>query len=401
MSSKKTFIFFSFYVCFLSEFCVLLQHTMQYLWQHIRTLIGTYDGSVPFAHFLRNYCKKYPALGSRDRRMLSTILYSWFRCVKGIVLPETGTHDLEHKVMACLKVCQVPMEGYMRLFACVPAPAKEPVFDADLLFVPELALSEGIDRAAWLQSMTVQPLLFIRVVSDREKIKSLLAEKQVVYTEISDTCIAIPNGTPVDTYLPEGSYAVQDASSQYTGSFFEPVADERWYDSCCGAGGKSLLLMSRKVKVQLTVTDKRASIISNLKERFRLYRYAEPAAYVADAADAAGLSQTLSKQQFDNIICDVPCSGSGTWARTPEQLFFFKEQTQRSFPVLQQQIAVNVSRHLKQGGRLFYITCSVFREENEAVVAEIVKQTGLKVVRMQLINGIAARADSMFMAILQ
>jgi 16S rRNA (cytosine967-C5)-methyltransferase len=68
---------------------------------------------------------------------------------------------------------------------------------------------------------------------------------------------------------------------------------------------------------------------------------------------------------------------------------------------LQQQIAVNVSRHLKPGGRLFYITCSVFREENEAVVAEIVKQTGLKVVRMQLINGIAARADSMFMAILQ
>jgi 16S rRNA (cytosine967-C5)-methyltransferase len=57
-----------------------------------------------------------------------------------------------------------------------------------------------------------------------------------------------------------------------------------------------------------------------------------------------------------------------------------------------------VSRYLKTGGRLFYITCSVFKKENEDVVDEITKETGLKLIRSSLINGISIQADSMFIA---
>src|SRR5579872_5663412 len=57
---------------------------MHYIRQHISAIIATYDGSLPLAHFLKNYFQQYPKLGSRDRRILTTLAYSWYRVAKGI-----------------------------------------------------------------------------------------------------------------------------------------------------------------------------------------------------------------------------------------------------------------------------------------------------------------------------
>ena len=176
--------------------------------------------------------------------------------------------------------------------------------------------------------------------------------------------------------------------------------NEQWYDCCSGAGGKSLLLKDLCPGVRLTVSDKRESIIHNLQQRFRQYRFELPVAHVTDVADSAQLTRALGDKQFDHIICDAPCSGSGTWARTPEQLYFFDPATIAKFGALQQTIAVNVSRHLKKGGQLIYITCSVFEQENENVVNAIIEETGMQLVQQQIINGIGVKADNMFVAVL-
>lgn len=387
---------------FVRLFCVILHQYMQYLWTHIKALISSYNGSVPFAHFIRNYTRQHPKLGSRDRKILTTILYSWFRCSSGIVVPQGVAHPFEVQVLACLRACAVSGPTYDKLFAPFDIADNDvPLLQPEMLFPHPLPLSDGITQDQWLLSMTRQPQLFIRVIGNKAKVCNILSENNIYFEEVSTSCLALPNGSAIDKILPEADYAVQDASSQHTGTFFSPAAGQQWYDCCCGAGGKSLLLMAQQPAVRLTVTDKRASIISNLKERFTRYGYRRPDALVADAADAVSLANTLGTRQFDNIICDVPCSGSGTWARTPEQLHFFNSEVQQKFPPLQRAIAVNVSRYLRPGGRLIYITCSVFRQENEDVVEHIVANTGLKVQHMQLINGISLRADSMFLAVLQ
>jgi 16S rRNA (cytosine967-C5)-methyltransferase len=150
--------------------------------------------------------------------------------------------------------------------------------------------------------------------------------------------------------------------------------------------------------VRLTVTDKRESIIHNLQQRFRQYRHELPVAHITDVANKPLLDRSLGTKQFDHIICDAPCSGSGTWARTPEQLYFFKPETLDGFSALQLSIAKNVSAHLKPGGRLVYITCSVFRQENEMVMDALIEQTGLKLVHSGIISGIGIHADSMFVS---
>ena len=362
---------------------------MRYIWQHIKDITGTYKGDIPLAHFLKNHFKQFPILGSRDRRTLTALAYTWYRVHKGV-----GNEELLNRLMNEWveenKLLRVPLPD---LLADVP-------FDADALFPFDMELSEGISRQQWLSSMLVQPDLFIRIRKDRGKIISLLNGHNIPFTSMGDNCLALPNGAKIDSILPEDAYAVQDASSQATGAFFAPKKNELWYDCCAGAGGKSLLLRDLEPGVLLTVSDKRESIIHNLMQRFRLYRQVLPAAHVVDVAGIPSLKKALGNQQFDNIICDAPCSGSGTWARTPEQLHFFNPDTIKDFAALQLSIAVNVSPHLKAGGRLIYITCSVFRQENESVVDEIIKQADLKLVSSALINGTSTKADSMFVAVL-
>jgi 16S rRNA (cytosine967-C5)-methyltransferase len=367
---------------------------MRYIWQHITTIIETYDGSLPLAHFLKSYFKQYPILGSRDRKTLSAMAYSWYRCCKGFGVLELGI-GIEDRIRLCMTMC-----GNEKLLPPTISGAIIPdiTFDINTLFPFDVVLSAGITKEDWLMSMLIQPNLFLRIRKDMGKVTSLLNGANIPFTFITDNCLQLPNGAKIDTVLPEDTYAVQDASSQQTGTFFHPKKKEQWYDCCAGAGGKSLLLSDMEPGVRLTVSDARESIIHNLKQRFKLYRLEPPVAHVTDVSNPASLGKALGAKQFDNIICDAPCSGSGTWGRTPEQLYFFDPETIEKFSTLQKAIAINVSRHLKEGGRLIYITCSVFQQENEEVVYKIIQKTGLKLIDSTLINGTNICADSMFVA---
>jgi 16S rRNA (cytosine967-C5)-methyltransferase len=364
---------------------------MRYIWQHIKTIIENYKGEIPLAHFLKSYFKQFPILGSRDRKQLSSMAYCWYRCSKGV--SAEAEMGMEQRIQTCLKLCNIESP----LVALNPDHIN---FDLDAIFPFITALSDGIAREDWLRSMLVQPALFIRIRKDKGKIVSLLNAKQIPSNFISDNCLSLPNGAKIDEVLAPDSYVVQDASSQRTGTFFTPKKNELWYDCCSGAGGKALLLKDMEPGVRLTVTDKRESIIHNLQQRFRQYRHILPTAHITDVADKEQLEKTLGTKLFDNIICDAPCSGSGTWARTPEHLYFFDPGTIERFSTLQKQIVINVSRFLKPGGRLIYITCSAFKDENEMVVAELIEQTGLQLIQSELINGISIHADSMFIAVL-
>ncbi|WP_315817440.1 hypothetical protein [Paraflavitalea speifideaquila] len=91
------------------------------------------------------------------------------------------------------------------------------------------------------------------------------------------------------------------------------------------------------------------------------------------------------------IIADVPCSGSGTWSRTPEQLYYFDPAGIVPYQELQKKIVGRVIKELAPGGHFLYITCSVFEGENEAVVQYIQEQFGLQVIKMELLKDMTNR----------
>ena len=107
---------------------------------------------------------------------------------------------------------------------------------------------------------------------------------------------------------------------------------------------------------------------------------------------------SIAPESFDGIIADVPCTGSGTWARTPENISFFKEDDLKYFIRKQEQIVDNVIPLLKGGCPLIYITCSVFKDENERMIEMLNKKYNMIVESSGLIEGSQHGADTMFAA---
>ena len=105
------------------------------------------------------------------------------------------------------------------------------------------------------------------------------------------------------------------------------------------------------------------------------------------------------KGPFDIVICDVPCSGSGTWGRTPEQMHFFKEKNLNIFTDRQKKIVSNAIGALGENGMFVYITCSVFKSENEDIAAYIGEHFTVQQLHMEYIIGYDKGADTLFTAV--
>jgi len=86
-------------------------------------------------------------------------------------------------------------------------------------------------------------------------------------------------------------------------------------------------------------------------------------------------------------------------SRTPEQLYFFDERKIETYSVLQKKIVSNAIPQLQPGGTFIYITCSVFKKENEELVAFIKEKFHLQIEQMEVLKGYDKKADSMFVAV--
>ena len=107
------------------------------------------------------------------------------------------------------------------------------------------------------------------------------------------------------------------------------------------------------------------------------------------------------KKQFDFIFADLPCSGSGTWGRTPENLVGFTENQLEGFTTLQAKMLQHLTPALKVGGHLLAATCSVYQNENEAQIEKLLTTGKFKLVAQQYFIGYEKQADTLFGALLQ
>jgi len=266
-------------------------------------------------------------------------------------------------------------------------------------------LSAGIDAEAFAKSHLIQPDLFLRIRPGKMNVVTAkLTMAGIHYNEIANNCLSLLNNSQIDKVITLNEEAVvQDYSSQQIASFLRFVqpatgnlqpATDIW-DCCAASGGKSILAYDTFKNISLTVSDIRASIINNLKHRFAEAGIKNYKSFVADLSDSRF---TIDDSRYDLVICDVPCSGSGTWGRTPEQLYFFTSDKINHYTSLQQKISQKVLPYVKQAGYFLYITCSIFAAENETMVG-FIQQRGFTLVNSAVLTGYDKRADTMFAAL--
>ena len=141
----------------------------------------------------------------------------------------------------------------------------------------------------------------------------------------------------------------------------------RVWDCCAAPGGKTLILARRLGSAEIVASDVSAKRLAQTEARLRRYAYAERVGFaVADAADAKGVEGT-----FDLILCDVPCSGTGTLAGNPEIRHRLKVEELARQAERQRAILEGALKRLAPGGRLVYSTCSLEPEECERVVETV------------------------------
>lgn len=365
----------------------------RYLESRLRTaevILAHYDGSVPFPLHLKAFFRDNRRYGSRDRKEVAALCYQFFRL--GRSLPDLS---LRERIEAAMCI-DTTIGDLSALSAAYPSFHMSEVFPS----TPQLSI--GLDIPAFLQAHFRQPDLFIRIRPGRkEYLLSALQSSGIPYRELAPSALAFQNATPLDVLgLPDDAYVVQDLSSQRVEAYLpDPVLLPRnplIRDVCAGSGGKSMLAYDRYPGARLHVSDSRLSILSNLATRFEVAGIREFRKWVADFSVD---QDRESRGAYDLVIVDVPCTGSGTWARTPWDLVHFESSELEAFLQLQRSILAHSIPLVRPGGFLLYATCSAFAAENEGMAALLERESGLQQVRAGLLQGSLEHADTMYAAL--
>jgi 16S rRNA (cytosine967-C5)-methyltransferase len=371
-------------------------------------IIETLKHGEPLMHHLKKSFAANKKFGSKDRKSISSLCYHFYRIGNAL-----KNKTIEERILAATFLCSNTNNDLLAALA--------PDFNAQTklsiekkctllnintkhIFPFENELGEQIDKPAFAYSFLKQPLFFVRLrPSNMVELLAKLAETEVPFEEINTSCIALPQGTKVEElFLLNKEVVVQDRNSQQVFNYLQKPEvflskDAVVWDCCAASGGKSILLYDMlHGHVDLHVSDVRAHMLNNLRTRFKEAGIKKYHAFTADLMKDAKI---ISEKKYDIIVCDAPCTGSGTWARTPEQLAFFEQNSIASFVQMQQKIASAAIKSLKETGLFFYITCSVFKKENEEIVLYLKEKFHLQVLQMEYLKGYDVQADTMFVAV--
>ena len=163
-----------------------------------------------------------------------------------------------------------------------------------------------------------------------------------------------------------GAIEVQDEGSQLLAALLDAHRGEMVVDFCAGAGGKTLAIGAcMRSTGRLYAFDTSAHRLDALKPRLARSGLSNvhPAAIAHERDDR--IKRLAGK--IDRVLVDAPCSGLGTVRRNPDLKWRQSPEAVQEMAVKQLAILRSAARLLKPGGRLVYATCSLLREENEAV----------------------------------
>ena len=248
----------------------------------------------------------------------------------------------------------------------------ETKYNMPLWFINKLKHDYPHNYVAILQNLNLEPKLGLRVntrkISQDEYIK-LLEQEQIDYI-LRNNKIVLNKVIGIDKIplFNEGSVSIQDSAAQQLIDFYSFTGDNYVLDACSAPGGKACQVLEN-IDLELIALDINTNRLQKVEQNLqRLHLKA-----LTQTGDASDLSW-WDKRQFDAIIADVPCSATGTIKRNPDIKLHRNLNDIGNFVNTQRAIILNLWETLKVGGKLIYITCSVFKEENQENIQFFIKE---------------------------
>ena len=362
-------------------------------YQNCATLLFEYDGGTPFHLYLKSCFKENKNWGSTDRKRYRSACYYFWRNAFGV------SRQSPEIILQWLQTHFTPeMEN----------------LESNSNYNPYQSLEQHLSQNITTDILTPwfikEPLVWLSNGNITLKgLQGQLIKAGITIEQTHGNAIAVSGQVNLNPWVDNGNAYIQDISSQTAMDWTtQPMAaychaNSDVWDCCSGAGGKSISLLKQYPTTKLTCSDVRSNILENLKQRFQLLGLKQPNVFIAPLNGYNDSHNSKdSNQTYNVILADVPCSGSGTWRRNPENLHYFDPQTIEQFADRQLSIIQNVLPSLAVGGYLVYLTCSVFAAENENNIKQILQSNkNLQLVSEEFCGGIDLQGDFIYRSVLQ
>jgi 16S rRNA (cytosine967-C5)-methyltransferase len=342
---------------------------------------------------LSSFFRTRPKLGQHDRGFIAETVYALLRRKRLVeaAVAETGLAQPDARALALAAAVRVrglnvrELAGALRFgeaewLEAVKGAARGPLALAVECDLPDWILArlvpivgeDGLLRLAAALNQTAP--LDLRVNSqkaDRDRVAAQLASAGIAATPTPYSPVGLRlrdkpalNRHPLFT---SGVIEVQDEGSQLVCFLLAPRRGEMVVDFCAGAGGKALalgaLMRSTGRVYAFDVSERRLA-----QFRPRLARSGLSNVHPHQIASERDPRVKRLSGKIDRVLVDAPCTGLGTLRRNPDLKWRQNEAALAELTAKQAAILAAAAGLVKPGGRLLYVTCSILREENEAIV---------------------------------
>ncbi len=336
-------------------------------------LIGEiFKDKSPADGIINNYLRERKYIGSGDRRFITETVWKIIRHRRRLEF-EAGSKEARKILLVFLKDEDLDLIFGAGEYA-PPALSeeekiwmrnlKEEVYPLDVESECPEWLFAKIKDVALLKSLNEPASADLRVNSGlREQVLQDLRREGLFFAPTPYSPIGIRSSERVNLNnciaYKEGVVEVQDEASQLAAILCDVRPEHKVIDYCAGAGGKSLAiasLLNGKGKIEAHDIDwHRLEQIKPRLERLNIKNVVPV--------------RELSGKDYDRFIIDAPCSGTGTWRRSPDAKFRLTPEKLNELTKIQSQLLEFALENTKVGGCIVYITCSILPDEDENIVS--------------------------------
>jgi 16S rRNA (cytosine967-C5)-methyltransferase len=342
---------------------------------HLFQLLKRFDTQhLPLDLFLSHYFRAHTALGSKDRQLIAHAVYgmSRWKSLLDYLIGPNPSWEKRYALFRSFQPTNYLIANHIPLHIRLS-------FPKELLTLLEEGY--GGEKAVYLaQVCNTEAPITVRANLLKTTPQELLAKWQPLY-EVSP-CKRAPSGIQFKKRLPltslpefkEGHFEIQDEASQLVSTLIQAQPGEQVLDYCAGAGGKTLAFAHQmENQGQIYLHDIRPPILEQARKRLK--RAGIQNGQFLPAGHSA--LQKL-KKKMDWVLVDVPCSGTGTLRRNPDQKWKFSLALLNRLVGQQRMIFEKGLSYLKPGGKIVYSTCSLLQSENERQVEHFLQTYNLK-----------------------
>jgi 16S rRNA (cytosine967-C5)-methyltransferase len=167
----------------------------------------------------------------------------------------------------------------------------------------------------------------------------------------------------------EGLVSIQDYGAQFAAPLLDVQTNMRVLDACAAPGGKTGHILEL-ANANLTAIDSEKTRIARIESNMQRLNLQA----TLKVGDAAKPDNWWDGKLYDRILADVPCTASGIVRRHVDIKWLRREADIASFTQLQAEILQSLWHLLSKGGKLLYVTCSIFSEENQQQIDRFIQK---------------------------